>query len=127
MKRAIDLMKKVQIRGLLTTFVVCFALLFNVYTIGYGNWMRSPAIPLTVDTSSYRVTDTNIRPETSPEKNIYTGENRNKDLIENSREQLKSAADDVREKLNPEASQLDSTKNLVDSTKEKIERIINPE
>lgn len=126
MKRAIDLMKKVQIRRFITTFVVG-ALLFNVSTIGYGNWLRSPAIPLTVDTSSYRVTDTNILPETSPEKNIYTGENRHKDLIENSREQLRTAADDVRGKLNPEASQLDSTKNLVDSTKEKIERTINPE
>lgn len=112
MNRITTWLQNVANRVVITAFIVGIAFLFNV-GLGYGNPLEAKAATLlTIDASSYAVDrDAAAHPE--------------KDAIGNSQAQLKGAADNVREKLNPEKSVSNSTKNFFHQVQDKAEEIVD--
>jgi hypothetical protein len=93
-------------------------------TLAFGNPLRSPDLILlaSVDTSSYRVdTDERLLPSYG-----YSERTNNPDLIDNSRNKLKGAADNIREKLNLDEPLPKSTKNFLNQVDEKVEKVTEP-
>lgn len=123
MNRLISWLQNVRVRAILTTFIVGIALLANV-TLGVGNPLRSQNSILlaSVDTSSYRVdADNNSFPTYG-----YSERTNNPDLIENSRDKLKGAADNIREKLNLDEPLPKSTKDFLNQVEGKVEQVTKP-
>lgn len=86
--------------------------------ISYANPLAAQAKPLTQEVLSYQVAraDGENAQDTAPKPN--------NDLIENSREKLKSRADDVREKLNVDQPIYPGTKEVLDSAQDRAKEAV---
>ena len=123
MNRLISWLRNVRVRAIFTAFIVGIALLANV-ALGFGNPLRSQDSILlaSVDTSSYRVdADDSSFPTYG-----YSERTNNPDSIENSRDKLKGAADNIREKLNLDEPLPKSTKDFLNQVEEKVDRVTEP-
>ncbi|HBE53876.1 MAG TPA: hypothetical protein DDW76_35285 [Cyanobacteria bacterium UBA11369] len=117
MNRVISWLQSVLARAILTRVIVVTAFLINV-SLSFGNPLPAHALPLlTIDSSSYAVDPDNDRLPT------YTKADGNQkpDLIENSRDKLKSAADNIKEKLNLEQPLNESKKEFLNRDKDKTD------
>jgi predicted PurR-regulated permease PerM len=104
-------------RVLFTIFLLVTVFLIST-GISYANPLAAQAKPLTQEVLSYQVarTDGENAQDTAPKPN--------NDLIENSREKLKSRADDVREKLNLDQPIYPGTKEVLDSAQDRAKEAV---
>lgn len=112
MNQVISWVQDFIVRLLLTIFWVVIALFISA-GIGYWNPLVAQAESLTQEVSSYQVdrTDAKEGRDTVPKPN--------NDLIEVSRQKLKSRADNVREKLNLEQLTYPDTDELLEPVKDR--------
>lgn len=112
MNLVISWLQSVRFRVIATTFLVGIAFLISA-VFGYGKPLPAQAATLlTIDSTSYQVD----RPEAG----------RGNGLIENSQDKIKSAADNVREKLNLDEPLPPSTKKFFNQVQDKVEDLVEP-
>jgi hypothetical protein len=117
MNRIISRLQSVLARAILTTVIVGTTFLINV-ALGFGNPLPAHALPLlTIDSSSYAVDPDKERLPTYAKADG----NQKPDLIENSRDKLKNAADNIREKLNLAQPLPESRKEFLNGDKDKTD------
>jgi uncharacterized membrane protein len=110
-------LQTIQVRLLLTIFSVVTALLIST-AIDYGNALAAQAKSLTPEATAYQVAST--RDENAQEQDGLP----NKKLIEKSQQQLKSRADDVREKLNLEQPSYSTKKDFFETAQDKVKEAV---
>ena len=117
MNRVISWLQSVLARAILTTVIVGTAFSIAI-SFGFGNPLPAHALPLlTVDTSSYAADPDDYRLPTYAKADG----NQKPDLIENSRDKLKSAADNIKEKLNLDQPLPESTKEFLNRDQDKTD------
>lgn len=118
MKSMISWFQNLVLRQVMTIFLVAFAFL-TIQFVGYGN--LTPAKADTVR-SSQGVYYKGV-PDDKVETERFSKESK---PVENSKNVLKNAADNIREKLNLDEPVPQSTKDFVESTKERIQDTVKP-
>lgn len=113
MNQVILWLRTLRVRLLLTSFWLVTALLIST-AIDYRQPLAAQAQSLTPETPSYQVARTDG--ENAQEQDGLP----NKELIENSRQQLKNRADNVREKLNVAQPTQEFLETVQDKAKEAV-------
>jgi len=117
MNQVILWLQTLRVRVLLTFFLLVTLFLSSTGS-SYANPLAAQAKPLAPEVLSYQVarTDGENAQDTVPRPN--------NDLIENSREKLKSRADDVREKLNLDQPIYPGTKEVLDTAQDRAKEAV---
>lgn len=102
-----------NLRQILTVFLVAFAF-WTVQVFGYSNLLQAQAKPLTPEATSYEVDATSTDEIQNDNK-----------LVENARQDLKSTADNVREKLNLDQPLYPGTKEFLNDVQESAKDAID--
>ncbi len=117
MERVISWLQNTLFRTALTLVLIAIACFASV-AIGFGNPLEARAETLTPEASSYQVARPNA-------ENAQTQDGiPNQALIENSRQQLRNRADEIREKLNLDKPVASDTPTYFEKLQEKTQEAV---
>lgn len=109
MNRVICRLQGLQLRQIVTSFVLAIAFLF-IQAFGFESQMLAAALPLTPEASSYQV------------ESDYAG----KEQVGTLKEKVENAVDNVVEKLNLNEPLPESTKEFLGQTEDKVDETVEP-